>query len=391
MATLEGDRSTAQRTGVSYRGATSRVPDTFTEDVQANAAVPGSTDNDLQSWLSWLAARVPLNIHDHITTQITSPDGDDRFAASAEVAAGDPTRFITLRQIGQWIKANFGFGLHSDVTRQAPGLSGSDRLVISDESAAGDPNSWVNLTALSNWLRPRLAFDIHDDLSTALANVADADRIPISDESVNGDPNRYVTATVLAAFIATKIHVPEVQSLIELLVDLHLGQPHPDNYAEDTTTGAGIGSSGSAYTLQTARTENVFAKTDQVGAGHNAVYLLVRLPHNEDQRVFRLRIRRRSGNVQYIQVSHMTNLGNSSDVSYKYFTVYNQTVLNAGDSATLEKAGTVNHIGNTEYGGILTGTMNGTFGTESVRVLTQAQYDAIADKKRIFYLISDSS
>ena len=184
----------------------------------------------------------------------------------------------------------------------------------------------------------------------------------------------------------------QILALQQLLVDLHLGQPHPQNYAEDTTTGAGIGSSTSAYTLQTARTENVFAKTDQVGAGHNAVYLVVRLPHAEDQRLFRLRIRRQSGNIQYIQVSQMTNLGNSqTGVSYKYFTVYNQTVLNAGDSATLEKAGTVSHIGATEFAGIGTGTFNGTFGTDSVRVLTQAQYDAISTKERIFYVISSGS
>ena len=215
MATLEGDRSNAQRAGVSYRGATSRVPDTFTEDIQAGAAVPGTTDNDLESWRAWLAERVPLDIHEHITDQIASPNGDDRFAASAEVAAGDPTRWISLRQIGQWIKANFGFHLKNDVTRQAPGISESDRLVMSDESAAGDPNSWITMAALLNWLRSRVAFDIHDDLATETTGVADDDRIPISDESVNGDPNRYVEASNLAAYVnahATNVDLEDVRA-----------------------------------------------------------------------------------------------------------------------------------------------------------------------------------
>ena len=53
MARLEGDRSTAQRAGVAYRGATARSPDTFAEDVQC-ADVPGSDDNTLADWLQYL-------------------------------------------------------------------------------------------------------------------------------------------------------------------------------------------------------------------------------------------------------------------------------------------------------------------------------------------------
>ena len=53
MARLEGDRSTAQRAGVAYRGATARSPDTFAEDVQC-ADVPGTTDNTLADWLGYL-------------------------------------------------------------------------------------------------------------------------------------------------------------------------------------------------------------------------------------------------------------------------------------------------------------------------------------------------
>ena len=53
MARLEGNRDSAQRAGVAYRGATSRSPDTFAEDIQC-ADVPGSNDNTLADWLNYL-------------------------------------------------------------------------------------------------------------------------------------------------------------------------------------------------------------------------------------------------------------------------------------------------------------------------------------------------
>ncbi|MDE0331007.1 MAG: hypothetical protein OXL41_03995, partial [Nitrospinae bacterium] len=58
MANLRGDRNSAQRAGTAYRGSTDRVPFTFARDVAHADAVPGTDDNDGDSWRQHLTAGV---------------------------------------------------------------------------------------------------------------------------------------------------------------------------------------------------------------------------------------------------------------------------------------------------------------------------------------------
>ena len=407
MARLEGDRSTAQRAGVSYRGATSRVPDTFTEDIQAGAAVPGTTDNDLESWRQYLAERVPLDIHNHITTQIASPNGDDRFAASAEVAAGDPTRWISLRQIGQWIKANFAFHLKSDVTRQAPGINEDDRLVMSDESAAGDPNSWITMAALLNWLRSRVAFDIHDDLATEITNISDDDRLPISDESVNGDPNRYVEASDLAAYvIALAPGLPQsildqIQQNHRLLSDMiHIAGDitwaNARDSGRDGTVATNLG--GLHFSSSELNSAQVRALADNRWAPvlnltrSNRGYLYIRTRHNRSDRNARTIIDHYDRNPDLPQlVSGRLNLGNSTDAAqtWRYHGFYDsqaraqrQIVDGTIQSVTLQFA-TVTNQDATEYRGKFGGTFDD--GVLLQQVDNEAAWRALPNKTNKLY------
>ena len=48
--------------------------------------------------------------------------------------------------------ANASFDLHDDVSTEMTSPSASDRLVASDESAVGDPNRWMSLTRLATYL-----------------------------------------------------------------------------------------------------------------------------------------------------------------------------------------------------------------------------------------------
>lgn len=49
------------------------------------------------------------------------------------------------------------FDLHDDVTTEMTSPAGSDRLVASDEGTDGDPNRWLSLTRLATWLASNLS------------------------------------------------------------------------------------------------------------------------------------------------------------------------------------------------------------------------------------------
>ena len=490
MATLRGDRSRAQRSGTSYRGATDGIPDTFAEDVQAASDVPGSTDNDVQSWLDHLAENSSFKVSD-ITGEMTAPAGADRLAASDESAAGDPNRWLTLTRLGTWIKQNFAFSLRNDVTTQVTSLAANDRMLISDTSQAQQANRWISFQTLSNWLASRLSFDVHDDSGTELDALGAADRIPISDESTSGQPMHYTTLGGLTDYFRDTVaawegpwggiasgrairtgtivthsnfvyicrvahnkgssgpdadtanwtllnnwggdwtdryyhvgtlveHVnstwvsneavsqgdpapgasgnvkwtlvsgasrslgESIERLQELLVDVHLGsEGHPVNYATTSVSNTGIGLGDANFTLQTARLFTDYA-TSQT-AGSTAQFPLVVLPRSEDQRLYRLEISPTNGTTSYIQVSQMWNLGNGTrnSVNVKFFSTYRKASVPAGATVVLQRAGNVDHVGTTEFGGFLTGQLKvSTYPdvTGAAILITEAQLDALPIK-----------
>ena len=89
---------------------------------------------------------------------------------------------------------------------------------------------------------------------------------------------------------------------------------------------------------------------------------------------------RKDGGQEHYPINHLWNMGNNATVTYKYYNL--GLTLGAGDGVTLEKITTLTHL----YSSIF----DGTFGPEAVKVLTQAQYDALTTKKNVFYLISDA-
>ena len=495
MAALRGDRNRAQRSGVSYRGATNNIPDTFAQDVQAASDVPGSTDNDVQSWIDHLAESSSFKVHD-VADELTSPDGADRLAASDESATDDPNKWITLNRLGAWIKQNLPFNLRNDVTTEVTSLATNDRMLISDTSQAQRANRWISFQTLSNWLASRLSFDVHDDSGTELSALGAADRLPISDESTSGHPMHYTTLggltdyfrETVAAFegpwsgiannrdirtgtivthsgfvylcrvehqkggtgpdadtanwlllnnwggdwvdryyhVGTLVeHVEStwvsnqavnqgdpapgasnnvkwtlvsgasrnlgqsLQRLQELLVDVHLGnQGHPTNYAETTVANAVIGPFGTTNWDRASATDAV--TSDQGTAATNTisdpVYPLIFLPHEADARLYRLTVTLRNGGAfPPLIVSQMWNIGNRTynGVQIKMFSTYRQASIPAGARVVLERAGSINHVGTTEFAGFLTGQLKVTTYpdvTGAAILITEAQLDALEIK-----------
>jgi len=184
----------------------------------------------------------------------------------------------------------------------------------------------------------------------------------------------------------------DLQRIHELLIDLHLGtMGHPGNYALDDTANAGIAVSANAYNLAAARAQTGLAKSVTVPDTGNNRYILVVLPHGSDSRLWRLHVVEGNSHARYFQVSQIWNVGNSaSGTSLTFYSLYQQAPIPPGATVRLEKAGSVDHTGTTEFSGIANGTINGEFGTDSAVELTEAEYYALADKKQVFYLISDA-
>ena len=77
------------------------------------------------------------------------------------------------------------FDLHDHVTTRMTTPAAADRLVASDEGESGDPNRYLTIGDLATFIN-----DIHERISTAMTAPHADDRIPISDESDTGDPYR---------------------------------------------------------------------------------------------------------------------------------------------------------------------------------------------------------
>ncbi len=168
-----------------------------------------------------------FDLHDDVTTAISSLHAEDRMLISDESVSGDPNRYVAVGSLasyllfrtqgnafyssrsrrlqyvnntGQWANVP-GFHLNIDVPTQlvGSGLDPLDKFVVADVSAANQPNRFITLQALDN----RYAFDLHDDVTTQLTTLHNDDRMVVSDESASGDPTRYVTLATLKAFIGT--------------------------------------------------------------------------------------------------------------------------------------------------------------------------------------------
>jgi len=390
MPTLEGDRSTAQRAGVSYRGATNRVPDTFGEDVQMGAAVPGSTDNDMESWRRYLADNSNFSVHDDVDTEMTAPNGADRLVASDESANGDPNRWLSLTRIGTWIRDNFPFKI-SDITRTLThsNLGNGDRFVVSDESAPGDPNKTITATEFAEWLRPFIGgrFVIHD-IPTSLPSFDDADRVPLSDESETNDPNAYVTMGRLADHINTHQSLDNVRADIEANKDLlHDMKRSPGiiTWADVNTDGSegGIHISGQELNLSGVQALSDSDFQRQYTGLASGAYGYIRIPHSGLAKYWRLELAGTRG-ISHVLISQLWNMGNSVDGStWKYFSRYRSWLFNTGPNRVTLQVGTVDTAVTTEYDGIFAGTFADD--TLAVRVADEAAFNALADKKPIFY------
>jgi len=389
MAVLEGDRSTAQRAGVSYRGATSRVPDTFGEDVQMGAAVPGRQDNDMESWRQYLAENSNFDLHDDITTEMTAPDGADRLVVSDESADGDPNRWLSLTRLGNWIRDNNPFKV-SDITRVLThsNLGNGDRFVVSDESAPGDPNKTITATELAEWLRPFIGgrFSVHD-IATSLPSFDDDDRVPLSDESEANDPNAYVTMGRLANHINTHQSLDNVRADIEALKELlHDMQRSPglEQWNNVNTNGSqgGIHVSGQELNLSGVRAlaDSDF-RTEYTRLASGA-YGYIRIPHNANAKHWWLELAGTRG-VSHVRMSQLWNMGNSLDGLWKYYSRYQSWLFNTGPSRVTLQVATVDTSVTTEYDGIFGGTFADD--TLAVRVADEAAFNALTNKRPVFY------
>ena len=65
-------------------------------------------------------------------------------------------RYITLGQIA----AHASFDLHDDVTTNLTSISTADRMLITDESGSGDPMRYVNVSQLDSRFGASLGTDI---------------------------------------------------------------------------------------------------------------------------------------------------------------------------------------------------------------------------------------
>jgi len=390
MAVLEGVRNAAQRAGVSYRGATDRVPDTFGEDVQMGAPVPGRQDNDMESWRAYLAENSNFDLHDDITTEMTAPDGADRLVASDESANGDPNKWLSLTRLGNWIRDNYPFKV-SNITRELThsNLGNGDKLVVSDESAPGDPNKTITVTEFSTWLRQFVGgmFNIHE-IATSLPSFDDSDRVPLSDESEANDPNAYVTMGRLADHINTHQSLDNVKADIEANKDLlHDMKRSPGiiTWADVNTNGSqgGIHISGQELNwsgVQALSDSDFQRQYTRLASG---AYGYIRIPHNGDAKHWRLELAGTRG-VSHVLISQLWNMGNSQDGStWKYFSRYQSWLFNTGPNRVTLQVATVDTSVTTEYDGIFGGTFADD--TLAIRVADEAAFLAIPNKRPLFY------
>ena len=85
----------------------------------------------------------------------TAFEGGEIKAGALVTAVYDGTRFVT--NVVPPPAEVAGFDLHEDVTTELTSPAGTDRLVASDESTSGDPNRWLSLTRLATWVKGQIS------------------------------------------------------------------------------------------------------------------------------------------------------------------------------------------------------------------------------------------
>ena len=130
----------------------------------------------------------PFDLHDDVTTEITSLGPSDRLLVSDESRLGDPNQYTTAQGLLNGFR---------DMTNVTGGNNSSpndlDRIFISDEDVAFDPVKYTTVGQLRTVIGAE-PFHLHNDVTTANNFLDRNDRILVSDESIGGDPNEYMTA-----------------------------------------------------------------------------------------------------------------------------------------------------------------------------------------------------
>lgn len=154
------------------------------EDVATEMTAPAAADRILTSdesvsgdpnrWLSlsrlatWLASNLSL-----AASRITSG-----VFSAARLGSGTANATKILYGDSTWKDApsagGGNFDVHDDVTTEMTSPSGSDRLVASNESEAGDPQQFLSLFSLTTWLTNVLSLDA----SKITGGILAAARIP---------------------------------------------------------------------------------------------------------------------------------------------------------------------------------------------------------------------
>ena len=420
-------------------------PDTADRVVVSDESANGDPNRwmTLGNLATFLKGLNPFHLRRDVPTQAGGTlQTTDRLVISDDSTANDDNRWISLLTLSNWLRGRLSFDVHDDSGTELNALGAADRLPISDESTSGHPMHYTTLGGLTDYFRDTVAawegpwsgiasgrairtgtIVTHSnfvyicqvahnkggtgpDADTAnwvLLNnwggdwtdryyhvgtlVEHASSTWVSNDAVNqGDPAPGASGNVKWTLVsgASRSLGQSLQRLQELLVDLHLGnEGHPINYATSTTANAGVGLGSANFTLQTARAFTNYAYTQT--AGSSAQYPIVVLPHEEDQRLDRLRVTESNGTVSYIQVSQMWNLGNGTrnGANVKLFSTYRSASIPAGATVVLERAGGVDHVGTTEFGGFLTGQLKvSTYPdvTGAAILITEAQLTALPIK-----------
>ena len=163
----------------------------------------------------------PFDLHDDVTTENATVDGNDRLLTSAEDVANDPNQYVTvtglLNDFNELAPSNsidtddyIFFTNVSNTDTPLHKISASDfmdsfpRLITAPLFAApatadefivfdvSDSNAVKRLSVAN--LMTTVAFDFRDDVTTQLSTLVQNDRILVTDESVTGDPMRYMPA-----------------------------------------------------------------------------------------------------------------------------------------------------------------------------------------------------
>ena len=133
-----------------------------------------------------------FDLHDDVTTGLSSYATDDRMLISDESASGDPNRYATLGNLRTYFA-----DLREAITSNAGGIGDTDRTFFSNESESGAPMRYRTMAETRTFMA-----DLHDVWNVALPAIADMDRLWASDASVSGTPMRFLEMADLREYTA---------------------------------------------------------------------------------------------------------------------------------------------------------------------------------------------